>query len=101
MGHRRTPSLHIRFSGHEPLDKIEIWANRKGEKIVPWARQALLNQARYENQQERLQNAANFSTLKMVVLLQEMAGQEAAERAHQEAQKYKDWIKADVAKKFK
>ena len=52
-------------------------------------------------QQERLQNAANFSTLKMLVLLEEMTGPEAAERARQEAQEYTDWIKADVAKKYK
>ena len=101
MGHRRTPSLHIRFAGHEPLDKIEIWANRKGEKIVPWARQALLNQARYENQQERLHTAANFSALEVLSLLREMAGPDATERARQEVQDHIDWIKDDVAKKFK
>ena len=81
MAHRKRPDLHIPFGGFDVLDPIEIWANQRGEKIIPWARQAIIRQARAENIEEIMSRAARRSSLEAIFLLREMAGQEAYERA--------------------
>lgn len=101
MGHRKRPSLHILFESFEILDKIEIWANRKGEKIIPWSRQALINQARYETRQEIMSKTANVSVLEALGILREIAGPEVSARARQHAENYLEEVKANAAKNFK
>ena len=101
MGHRKTPSLHIRFQNYETLDKIEIWANHRGEKIVPWARQALINQARYETKEEIMGKTANYSGLVAVDILRGLAGAEAYARARKHADDYVKEVEAHAAKNFR
>ena len=101
MGHRKRPSLHILFKEFAKRDKIEIWANQRGEKIIPWARNALIKQAQDENAWERLQRDAYHSVFEALTLLREMAGPEATERARRETEEYIDWVKDDAAKNFK
>ena len=101
MGHRKNPSLHIRFETLQELDKLEIWANRKGQKIVPWARHALKSWALYENETEIIQAAANYSIFEAVALLRERADPEARARAIQQADSFIEKVRADVAKKYK
>ena len=98
MGHRKTPSLHIRFDGFETLDQIEAWANRRGEKIIPWSRQALVEQARKESIDDFLRRTTQGSMLETLILLREMAGAEASARARQRVHDYMEEIKHDAAK---
>lgn len=100
MGHRKTPSLHIRYDGFEIIDTLESWANSRGEKIIPWARQALLRQARYENAEEIILKAVHHACLETVMILREIAGSEASERAHRHINNFKNQVSSDVAKQF-
>ena len=100
MGHRKTPSLHIRYSGFTEIDALEIWAHHRGEKLVPWARAALLRQARNESAEEIIENAVYNSCLEMVLLLREIAGPEASKRALATVKDFKKKVKDDVARKF-
>ena len=97
MSRRKEPKLQVRFKSFHLLDKIEIWANRRGEKLVPWARGALIKQARTESARETIRDAAHFSAFETLVLLREMAGPEASKRAKEHAEKYISKVKADVA----
>lgn len=101
MGHRKTPSLHIRFDGFQTLDRIESWANSQGEKIVPWARQALINQAQKESTRKIICEAADVGAMQSLALLREMVGPEASQRAYDAVKKEVDQVKNDVAKKFR
>lgn len=100
MAHRKSPSLHIRFEGFKLIDTLEVWAHKRGEKIVPWARRALLKQARFESAEEIILNAVHNSSLEAVLLLREIAGKEASERAKSQIHKFKDQVRSDVAKQF-
>jgi|GEM_PF-5904407 len=88
MAQRKTPSLHIRFDGFRIIDKLEIWANRRGMKIVPWSRQALLKQATEERVEETVSWRADVAALETLALLREQAGPEAAQRAYDHTQNY-------------
>lgn len=96
MGHRKTPSLHIRFDGFNSLDKLENWANSRGKKIVPWARQALLKQARAQAAQETIDQRVNFAVIEMLILLRGIAGLEAAQAARNETHNYFEKVKNDA-----
>ena len=100
MGQRKRPSLHIRFKEFALLDKIEIHANQRGEKINPWAKQALIRQARAENYEEIMSRAARRSSLEAIFLLREMAGQEAYERASESVNTYEEKVKKHVNTRF-
>ena len=100
MGHRKRPSLHILFKEFAKLDKIEIWANQRGEKIIPWSRQALIRQARDENYEEIMSAAARHTSLEAILLLREMAGPEATQRALEGVKKYKEEVKKNVGARF-
>jgi len=96
MGHRKTPSLHIRFDGFNSLDKLENWANSRGKKIVPWARQALLMQARKQQAQEVIDNRANLAVLEMLLLLRGLSDPAAAQAATREAKNYFEKVRRDA-----
>ena len=101
MGHRKTPSLHIRFEGFNLIDRLEIWANRRGEKLVPWARKALLKQARAENFEEIITKRSNVASLETLALLREMAGPEASRRAHEYVRSNLSEVNRDVEEQHK
>ena len=65
---------------------------------MPWARRALLKQARFENTEEIITKAVHDSCLETVLLLREIAGEEASKRALVRIQNYKNQVKSDVAK---
>ncbi len=46
---RKHSRLSIWFKDHAELDRVEIWANRQGEKIIPWCYKAILRQAQAES----------------------------------------------------
>ena len=98
MGHRKTASLHIRFDRIDQVDDLEIWANQRGEKLIPWARQALLKQARKENFEERLTRHAKVAVFEILALLREMAGQEASLRAQDYAKSIISMVRSNVEK---
>jgi len=98
MGHRKRPSLHIRFKEFAKLDALEIWAHRRGQKLVPWARTALLKQARHENVEEIIDNAARLACLETALMLRELVGEEASDRAIDRVQKFKHRVELEVEK---
>ena len=100
MGHRKRPALHIPFGSFDILDPIEIWANRRGEKIIPWARQALIRQARAENYDEIMSRAAQYAALEALLLLRATASPQAAQRALDGLENFKQEAKTNVSKQF-
>jgi len=82
------------------MDKLEIWANRRGEKLVSWARNALIRQARKEKTHEILSDDANFSALEALAILREMAGEELAQRATAEVEAHVAQVRKRVANDF-
>ena len=100
MGHRKRPSLHIRFRDFLVLDKIEIWAHQRGQKIIPWARRALIKQAREESAQEIISKTVQDACLEMLILLREIAGPEQSAQALARINDFKSKVRADVAKSF-
>ena len=100
MGHRKRPDLHIPFGSFDVLDPIEIWANQRGEKIIPWARQAIIRQARAENFEEIISRKAQSSSLEAILLLREIAGAEATQRASEGVNNFKAEVKKNVDTRF-
>ena len=100
MGHRKAPRLHLTFRSHKEVDLIEMSAHRSGEKVVPWARKALLRQAKEQTARQVIEDKATFSMLEAVALLREMAGPEATARAIKHVQNYIDKVKGNVDTEF-
>ena len=98
MGHRKTASLHIRFDNLGQIDDLEIWANQRGEKLIPWARQALLKQAREENFDERMTRHVKVAALENLALNREMAGTEASLRAQDHVKSIISKVRSNVEK---
>jgi len=100
MGHRKTASLHIRFDGFKLIDRLEIWANRRGEKIVPWARKALLKQARAESFEEIIEQKTHQASIETLALVREMAGPEVSRRIHEDMKSNLSQVRSDVQNQF-
>ena len=98
MGHRKTASLHIRFNNLGQIDDLEIWANQRGEKLVPWARQALLKQARAEKFDELIERQSEIATLETLALIREMAGPEASHRVYENVNSSMSEVRSNVEK---
>ena len=98
MGHRKTASLHIRFDNLGQIDDLEIWANQRGQKLIPWARQALLKQAQKESFEERLTRHVKVAVFEILALLREMAGPEASLRAQDYAKSIISMVRSNVEK---
>lgn len=93
---RKDPRLSIRFKDHAELDGVEIWANRQGEKIIPWCYKAILRQAQAESLNDFLAVTAGHASIQSLALLREMAGPEAAQRAFDNSKAYIKKAQADV-----
>ena len=81
MSRRKHPKLHIPFDSFRDVDRIEICAHRQGEKPVPWARKALLAQARAETMDTILRSMCMRAVLEILYILRELAGPDVTQRA--------------------
>lgn len=100
MRQRKSPRLNLRFDNFRSLDLIEIAANRQGLKIGPWAKSALLKQAKTESWREIFRDAAMFHVIECVFLLRELAGSEAQKRAFKEAKSFQEKVKNFASENF-
>jgi len=80
MSRRKHPKLHIPFDSFRDVDRIEICAHRQGEKPVPWARKALLAQARAETMDTILRSMSGPAILEILCILRELAGPDVTQR---------------------
>lgn len=100
MARRRSPRLHIRFEDFGQMDKVERCAHRQGEKIVPWARRALIKQARLQTTNEKIAAAAHYAALESVAILREIAGPEITKTARLTVKDFLVATKKEAANEF-
>ncbi len=98
---RKNPRLHIRFKSHAELDKIEIWANQRGQKLGTWVYQAIKKQAELEAVDAKLASAADFSILEAVAILREVAGPDITKDARDSVDGYLETINAEIKNDFR
>ncbi len=85
MPRRKHPKLHIPFKSFRDMDILEFCANRNGMKLVPWARKALLAQARAETKDAILRSMSRRAVLEILYILRALAGPDVTQRAAAQA----------------
>ena len=88
MSRRKEPKVQIRFGNFNILDQLEICANRNGEKLIPYIRRVLTNHVTKQKAEDTISETADFSAIEAVVILRDMVGDEAADRAQKRVTDY-------------
>ena len=100
MSRRKHPKLHIPFESFRDVDILEFCANRNGMKLVPWARKALLAQARAETMDIILRSMSGPAILEILYILRILAGPDVTQNAAAQVAEKLRKVESDVSQEL-